>query len=145
MGTFVGYSAIRIARLLGRGGRIICVEIDPQKAEVARRNIQRAGFDKLIDVRVGDAKKIIPTLVGEFDLVFLDAVKTEYLSYLKLVEPKLRSGCVVVADNVKRYEAEVRDYLTYVRESGAYVTEEIGTAATFDADEPDAIEVSVKR
>jgi predicted O-methyltransferase YrrM len=145
VGTFVGYSAIRIARLLGREGRVTCVEIDADRAEVAKRNVERAGFGKLIEVRVGDAKKIIPTLVGEFDLVFLDADKTEYLSYLKLVEPNLRSGSVVVADNVKRYEAELKGYLKYVRESGAYKTEATGYAPTFDTDEPDAIEVSVKR
>lgn len=144
VGTFVGYSAIRIARLLGPGGRIICVEIDPDEAEIAKHNAERAGLDNVIEVRVGDAKKIIPTLVGEFDLVFLDADKTEYLSYLKLVEPRLRRGAVVVADNVKRYEIELKDYLRYVRESGAYSTEKTGFAPTFNSGEPDAVEVSVK-
>jgi predicted O-methyltransferase YrrM len=145
VGTFVGYSAIRIARLLGPGGRIICVEIDPDMAEMAKRNAQRAGLGKVIDVRVGDARKIIPTLASEFDLVFLDANKTEYLSYLKLVEPRLRRGAVVVADNVKRHEVDLKDYLRYVRESGAYLTEKTGFAPTFDSGEPDAIEISVKR
>ena len=145
VGTFVGYSAIRMARLLGPGGRIICVEIDPDRAEIAKRNAERAGLGEVIDVRVGDAKKVIPTLQGEFDLVFLDADKTEYWSYLKLVESKLRSGGVVVADNVKRYEGELKDYLRYVRESGAYFTEKTGFAPTFSSGEPDAIEVSIKR
>jgi len=145
VGTFVGYSAIRIARLLGPGGRIICVEIDPDKAKAAKRNAKRAGMERLIEVRVGDAKEVIPTLDGDFDMVFLDANKTEYLSYLKLVEHKLHNGAVVVADNVKRYEAELKDYLTYLRESGAYFTERIGYAPTFDADEMDAIQISVKR
>jgi len=144
VGTFVGYSAIRIARLLGPGGKIICLEIDPARAEMAKRNAERAGLDKVIEVRIGDARKTIPTLAGEFDLVFLDADKTEYLSYLKLVEPKLRSGGVVVADNVKRYEVELKDYLKYVRESGAYLTEKTGFAPTFNTGEPDAIEISVR-
>jgi len=145
VGTFVGYSAIRMARLLGPGGRIICVEIDPGRAEIAKRNAERAGLGEVIDVRVGDAKKVIPTLPGEFDLVFLDADKSEYWSYLKLVEPKIRSGGVVVADNVKRYEEVLKDYLRYVRESGAYFTEKTGFAPTFSTGEPDAIEVSIKR
>jgi predicted O-methyltransferase YrrM len=144
VGALVGYSAIRIARLLGPGGRIICVEIDPNRAEVAVHNAERAGLDKVIEVTVGDAKKIIPTLAGEFDLVFLDADKTEYLRYLKLVEPRLRRGGVVVADNVKRHEVELKDYLRYVRESGAYLTEKTRFAPTFSTGEPDAIEVSVK-
>jgi len=145
VGTFVGYSAIRMARLLEPGGRIVCVEIDPERAEIAKRNAERAGLGRVIEVRVGDAKKIIPTLPQEFDLVFLDADKTEYLNYLKLVEPKLPGGAVVVADNVKRYETVLKDYLSYVRESGAYFTEKTGFAPTFGKGEPDAIEVSVKR
>jgi len=145
VGTFVGYSAIRIARLLPPGGRIICVEIDPDKAKAAKGNAKRAGVERLIDVRLGDAKEVIPTLTNDFDLVFLDANKSEYLSYLKLIEPRLRTGAVVVADNVKRWEVELKDYLTYVRESGAYYTERIGFAPTFEAEEMDAIQVSVKR
>jgi len=121
------------------------VEIDPDKAKAAKGNAKRAGVERLIDVRLGDAKEVIPTLTNDFDLVFLDANKSEYLSYLKLIEPRLRTGAVVVADNVKRWEVELKDYLTYVRESGAYYTERVGFAPTFEAEEMDAIQVSVKR
>lgn len=144
VGTLVGYSAIRMARLLDPRGRIVCLELDPARARTAEQNSGRAGFGSMIKVVAGDARKTIPTLKDRFDLVFLDAVKADYLTYLLLAEPLLYRGSVVAADNVKSHEDELRGYLEYVRRSGAYVTEKIGYAPTFDSGVPDAIEISVK-
>src|ERR1700729_589863 len=85
VGTLVGYSAIRMGRLLPQGGRLTCVEKDASIAAVARNNIAKAGLGDVIDVKVGDARDVIPTLPGPYQMVFLDAEKTEYLSYLRLV------------------------------------------------------------
>ncbi|MDV3293656.1 MAG: O-methyltransferase [Nitrososphaerales archaeon] len=145
VGTLVGYSAIRMGRLLPRGGRITCVEMDERIAKVAASNIQKAGLEDRIEILLGDAKRVIPTLKGELDLVFIDAEKSEYLTYLKGCERLLHKGSIVVADNVKAFAEKVADYLDYVRNSGSYTSTyresslDIGTSVT------DAVEISVKK
>ena len=126
VGTLVGYSAIRMARHLKPGQRITCVELKDDMAKIARSNIEKAGLSERVEVVVGDAKSVLSTLTGSFDMVFLDAAKDEYITYLKSVEPLLHRGSVVVADNVKSHSTEVTDYLDYVRHSGKY---QIGRAS----------------
>ncbi|MDA4128393.1 MAG: O-methyltransferase [Thaumarchaeota archaeon] len=142
IGTLVGYSTIRIARLLPKGGKIIAVERDPKIARVAKRNIERAGFSDRVEVIVGDAKYVLPTLTGEFGLVFIDASKDEYFRYLKLVEPRLKSGSVVVADNVRVFANDMKDYLSYVRTSGNYRSRYHEPTTRSSADIIDGVEVS---
>ena len=137
IGTLVGYSAIRMGRLLPPGGRITCVEVNKKIAEVAVRFIEKAGLQKVIEVKLGRAQEVIPSLKGPFDMVFLDAEKTEYLEYLHMVEGKLRVGGVVVADNVRSHANELRSYLAYVRRSGKY-------KSAYVESETDGLEVSVK-
>jgi caffeoyl-CoA O-methyltransferase len=148
VGTLVGYSAIRMARLMRKEGRIICVEVNEEMAKVARSNIERAGLTDMIKVEVGDAKEILPALTDGLDMVFLDAVKEEYISYLKSCERLLHQGSVVVADNVKSHASEVTDYLEYVRKSGKYrsIYKEAPSNYRYGAGvaEGDAMEVSVK-
>jgi len=79
-----------------------------------------AGIKPKVEVLVGDALKLIGELEGEFDMVFLDANKREYLEYLKLVEDKLHKGSVVVVDNAGSFADLMKDYLDYVRKSGKY-------------------------
>ena len=144
VGTLVGYSAIRMGRHLNAGDKLTSVEISKQSAEVARANIEKAGLSDRIQVLVGDAKKVLPTLGGTFDMVFLDAVKEEYLTYLKQCEPMLHHGSVVVADNVKSHAAEVADYLQYVRNSGKYKSSYVEAPSKSGSDEGDAVEISVR-
>ena len=136
VGTLVGYSAILMAQNLPKGGRIISIEIDSDTAKIARENIERAGFDHLVDVKLGDAVIVIPTVKDKVDFLFLDAAKEEYRQYLKLAESKLNKNAVVVADNVKMFEADMKDYLDYVRRSGKYESK------TYDLGS-DAVEVSI--
>ncbi|MDA4125525.1 MAG: O-methyltransferase [Thaumarchaeota archaeon] len=148
VGTLVGYSAIRMARLLKADGRITCVEVNEEIAKVACSNIEKAGLTERVRIVVGDAKEVLPDLKGSFDMAFLDAVKDEYLTYLKSCERLLHPGSVVVADNVKSHAAEVADYLDYVRNSGKYRStyKEAGSNYRYGAGvaEGDAVEVSVK-
>jgi len=137
IGTLVGYSAIRMGRLLPPGGRITCVEVNGSIASVARGFIKEAELDGVIEVKVGRAQDIIPRLDGPFDMVFLDAEKTEYLEYLRLVEGKLSVGGVVLADNVRSHASELRNYLQYVRKSDRY-------KSTYVESETDGLELSVK-
>ena len=137
IGTLIGYSTIVIAKELGDGSEIITIEIDEDEAGVAEKNILKAGVKPRIKVIVGDALKVIPSLKGEFDLLFIDADKRKYLSYLKLSEDKLHEGSVVIADNVGIFSDLMKDYLDYVRKSGKYRSRVIRVGG-------DAMEVSVK-
>jgi predicted O-methyltransferase YrrM len=144
VGTLVGYSAIRIARHLKKGQKLTCVERDGDIARVARSNIEKAGLSDRVDVIVGDGKKVLSSLKGPCDMVFLDASKSEYLSYLRACERMLHSGSVVVADNVKSHAKEMADYLDYVRNSGNYRTEYKEARPNSGVYGGDAVEISVK-
>jgi len=106
VGTLAGYSTIWLARGLSEGGRLITLEYEQKHAEVARKNIARAGLGEVVDVRVGDATKTMPELVkegaGPFDLIFLDANKDGYPAYFEWSLKLARKGAVIVADNVVR-------------------------------------------
>jgi predicted O-methyltransferase YrrM len=137
VGTLVGYSSILMGRELEEGAEIVTIEYDRDEADQARENIARAELSARVEVLVGDAMEIIPTLEGSFDMVFLDAAKHQYLDYLLLVEDKLHSGSVVVADNVGFMSRSMRSYLERVRASGEYESE-------FHPTNGDGIEISVK-
>ncbi len=137
IGTYVGYSAILMADVINSDAQIVTLEFSSDNADIARENIKKTGFEDIIEIKVGDAKKLIPTLTGSFDFMFIDAAKEEYLDYLKLAEEKLETGTVVVADNVKVFKDNMTDYLEYVRESGNYESKTIDVGS-------DALEISVK-
>ena len=137
VGTFVGYSTILMAKELPAGAEVIGIEIDEDEAEEARANIEAAQLESRVSVETGDALEVIPRLEGEFDMVFLDADKWEYLNYLRLVEDRLRPGSVVIADNARSSSRAMRDYLDHVRHSGLYTSEFIQGGW-------DGVEVSVK-
>jgi predicted O-methyltransferase YrrM len=101
VGTLYGYSAAA-ADILQADGKVVTIEIDRSIADIARKNIADAGLSEKINVIVGNALEVIPKLDLKFDLLFLDAAKNEYLTYLKLAEDKaLKKGAVIVADNVE--------------------------------------------
>ncbi|MGA3191574.1 MAG: O-methyltransferase [Candidatus Bathyarchaeia archaeon] len=137
VGTLVGYSAILMAKELESDAHLITIEIHADEAEMARENIKKAEVSHSIDVLVGDAVEVIPKLAGKFDMVFIDAEKTEYLRYLQLVQRKLHRGSVVVADNAGIFADQMKDYLNYVRSSGKYRSEYVPFGE-------DGVEVSVK-
>jgi predicted O-methyltransferase YrrM len=99
IGTYSGYSALSMARGLPSDGRIDTCEIDPLRAEFARRYIQRSPHADRIAVHVGPAGETIARLDGPFDLVFVDADKTGYDAYYEAVLPKLTPRGVIVFDN----------------------------------------------
>ncbi len=100
VGTGGGYSGLWIARALARwDGHLETIETDPERAEVALEYFGKAGLQRHVTVHVGPALEILPTLKGPYGMAFLDAVKTEYMDYLKLALPLLETYGVVVADN----------------------------------------------
>jgi predicted O-methyltransferase YrrM len=107
IGTLGGYSTIWLARGLGAGGRLITLEVDPKHAEVARRNISRAGLGDVVEVRLGRAIETLPELEGPFDLIFLDADKVSYPEYFSWAVTLSRPGSLIIADNVVRKGAVI--------------------------------------
>jgi predicted O-methyltransferase YrrM len=147
IGTLHGYSAILMADLLFDDGKLITIEIDKNLADIARKNIAKTGLSHKIEVISGNALEVIPTLTGyKFDLIFLDAAKSEYLQYLRLLEEKhlMKKDSVVVADNVILYENEMKDYLEYVRSSDRYKSQTTETTLEFNKNVKDALEISLR-
>jgi len=120
LGALVGYSSTLMAVNLPEGGEIVSIEIDHDNAETARETQRRAGVADRCRVVEGPALKMIQTLDGPWDFVFIDAAKEQYLNYLQAVEPFLAPGAVIVADNVKAFARDIRPYLDYVRTSPDY-------------------------
>ena len=145
VGALYGYSAILIAVNSPAGAEITSVEKSPEHARITEQNVERARLEDQIKIIQGDAKEILPKLPGPFDLVFLDAEKSEYLDYLKLVEEKLHQASVVVADNVGIFKDQMTNYLDYVRNTGRYRSRTVDTLLEFSETEKDAMEISEKR
>lgn len=106
LGTLGAYSTIWMARALPAGGRIITLEFNPHHAAIAQKNLERAGVADRVDLRLGAALDTLPILESEgvspFDLVFIDADKGNYRSYLQWAIRLGRPGTAIIADNVVR-------------------------------------------
>jgi predicted O-methyltransferase YrrM len=123
VGSANGFGAINMGIAFERtGGHLYTLEINPQRAKECRENLKKVGLENTVTCIEGDALKTLPKLEGEFDFVFLDALKGDYLRYLKLLEPKLKPGSVIVGDNVIRSANAMKDFLDYIQESPNYDT-----------------------
>jgi caffeoyl-CoA O-methyltransferase len=102
VGTFTGYSAICIARGLDPAGRLVCCELSEEFAEIAGRNLERAGVAGRAEIRIGPALETLRALPERelFDLAFIDADKPGYPAYYEEVLARLRAGGFVMLDNV---------------------------------------------
>ncbi|MFC5411039.1 O-methyltransferase [Larkinella bovis] len=100
IGTFTGYSALCLAEGLTDDGTLITIERDDELEAFVRSYWDQSPVGHLIDLRLGLASDIIPTLEGPFDLVFIDADKENYATYYDLVFDKVRTGGIILADNV---------------------------------------------
>ena len=117
IGTLGGYSTIWLARALPDDGRLITLEVSARHAEVARRNVARAGLESKVEIRTGAALATLPQIgaegLGPFDFVFIDADKTNNAAYLEWALRLSRPGTAIVVDNVVReggvVEAASRD------------------------------------
>lgn len=100
IGTYTGYSAICLAEGLAPGGTLTTIDVNDELEKRVRGYFEEAGMSDRIDYRIGEAAKIIPTLEGNFDLVFIDADKENYPRYYDLTFNKVNLGGVLIADNV---------------------------------------------
>jgi caffeoyl-CoA O-methyltransferase len=100
IGTYMGYSALCLAEGLADDGKIITLDIQPETNEIAKQFWARTPLYSKIDSYLGDALEIIPMLGETFELVFIDADKPNYANYYDLIFPRLRTGGIILADNV---------------------------------------------
>jgi predicted O-methyltransferase YrrM len=115
-GTSFGVSTIYAAAAArDTGGRVIGSELEPSKHERALANLAEAGLADVVEVRLGDAMETLRGVPAPIDLVLLDGWKDLYLPVLQLLEPKLRPGSVVLADNIKTFRRSLAPYVEYVQ------------------------------
>jgi len=100
IGTFTGFSTICMARGMSENGLLTTIEANEEYEDVIQKYLERAGVADRVRLIIGDAKVVIPSLKGPFDLVFIDADKINYPLYYDLVIDKLRVGGILLADNV---------------------------------------------
>lgn len=132
IGTYVGYSAICLAEGLAENGKLISIEADEELETKIRKNLKLANLEEAIELKIGKALEVIPTLDQRFDLVFIDADKMNYINYYDLVIDKLNIGGIIITDNVlwdgKVVDAKKNDATTkLLREFNAYVHNDIRT------------------
>lgn len=106
VGCYTGFSALSMAEGLSDDGKLTTLDIDSKNAKVAREYWNQSPDGKKIELILGDAKTTIPTLTGPFDLVFIDADKPSYQTYVELILPKLAPKGLIICDNCL-YEGQV--------------------------------------
>lgn len=134
-GTSFGISTLFLASAVrdNGGGRVIATEQEPEKVRRARQSLDEAGLGDLVEIREGDARETLRDLDAPIDLLFLDGWKDLYLPILKLVEPRLRAGAAVVADDLDIFPDATRGYLEYVRDpANGYESVEVPLGDRFE-------------
>ena len=128
IGTAVGYSAICFTSFLEKNGKIDTIERDVERAETAKQNIKEMGLEDKINIYVGDAVEILPTLDKKYDMIFIDAAKGKYPFFLKEALRMLSTNGVIFADNILYKGYVMSDYnkhkqRTAVRNLREYIAE----------------------
>ncbi|MDK2798447.1 MAG: hypothetical protein PWP27_27 [Clostridiales bacterium] len=100
IGTAIGYSAILLSNTLKPGGKIVTIERYEKMIKIAADNIKKANLENTITILEGDAEQILPTLEGQYDCIFIDAAKGQYMQFLPHCIRLLRSGGILISDNV---------------------------------------------
>ncbi|MGH9947833.1 MAG: O-methyltransferase [Pyrinomonadaceae bacterium] len=100
IGTYLGYSTICLAEGLAHDGKVYSLDVNEKTQTVAQSFIDKAGYSDRIQLRLGEGAFMLPHMAGPFDLVFIDADKTNYSNYYNLVFEKVRPGGFIIADNV---------------------------------------------
>jgi len=134
IGTSNGYSTIWLAEAAKQNkGKVTTIEISGSKIDMARENFKRAKLDKLIRIIHGDALNEIPRLREKYDFMFIDAIKQDYIKYLRLAEKNIKKGCIVTADNAIMFKDKMRHYLNYLQNNKNYssILVPIGTGVEF--------------
>lgn len=100
VGTFTGYSAICLAMGLSPMGKLTTIELNPEREKMIRSYLEMAGLSDKVELIIGDALQVLPTLEDHFDLIFIDAKKEDYGLYYDLIFNRWKPGGILIADNV---------------------------------------------
>lgn len=100
IGTYTGYSALCLAEGLAKDGKLITIDKNEELESFANRYFQKSSYQNQIQQIIGNALEVIPTLTQKFDLVFIDADKSNYKNYFNLILDKMNSGGIILSDNV---------------------------------------------
>ncbi|MGE5327647.1 MAG: O-methyltransferase, partial [Deltaproteobacteria bacterium] len=139
IGTSNGYSGIWIASAMAvTGGHLLTLEISEERARLARENFRAAGVEAYVTLDRADALQEIPNLTGPYDFVFIDAWKDDYVKYLDIVVPRLSTGGVIVAHNVKDMAEDLHAFIERVKTDRELKT-------TFADPGPGGFSISTKR
>ena len=123
IGTSTGHSAIWIAWALSKtGGKLITIEINKVRWLKAKANFKKAGVDKFVEARLGDAHDLVPRLPGKYDFVFCDADKYWFRNYFMAMDPKLEVGGCFTAHNASMKIAGILEFLEYIKGCENYET-----------------------
>lgn len=121
LGTSAGYSGIWLASAARQfDGKVYTVELAKPKIEMAKEYFKKAKLDKYIEQIEGEISEVLKKWNKKVDFVFLDADKQNYLTYIKQLEPFLKKGSIIIADNALNYGHLMKDYLNYISKSSKY-------------------------
>src|SRR5690554_2820077 len=110
IGTYTGYSALCMAEGLAQAGELHSIDINEELTDFVQKYVNEAGHQDRIKLHVGNALEIIPLLKEDWDVVFIDADKNNYINYYNLLIDKLKSGSYIIADNVLWSGKVIEDY-----------------------------------
>ncbi len=134
IGTSNGYSTIWLAEAAKQNkGKVTTIEISESKAKMAKENFERSKLKNIIRIIHGDALKEIQKLREKYDFMFIDAIKRDYIKYLKLNEKNLKKNSIIVADNAIIFKDKMKHYLNYLQNNKNYssVLVPVGTGVEF--------------
>jgi len=127
VGTSNGYSGIWIAKALketgGKKSRLTTIEFYEKRIELAQENFKKCGVDDIITIKQGSACEVLETLEYGIDLAFIDANKSEYIKYFDLIDPRLRLGGIIVADNITSHAEKVAPFVEKIKSDPNYQVE----------------------
>lgn len=139
IGTSTGYSGGWFAMALKKtGGKLITLEIDPERHAAAQKNFAAMGVADVVEARLANALTEVARIDGPFDIVLIDAWKPDYLRYYELVLPKVRRGGAILAHNTRNAAFALRPFLERIRNDPAVRTE-------FLAESPQGLSISWKK
>ncbi len=127
IGTSNGYSTFWLSLAAEKiKAKIISIEIDDTRFALAKENLQQR---KNVELLKGNALELIPTLKSEFELIFIDAGKIDYIKYLQLLFPKMKDNSLIIADNVISHKNTVKEYLDFIKSDPGFLTMTLPFAA----------------
>lgn len=153
IGTAIGFSTLWLAQYTDSDTEIVTIEKNQKRFNMARKNIKKFGFRDKVTFKFGEAKEIVPYLRREFNLVFIDAAKGQYLNLFKMIEEKISDNGIIICDNIlykglvrsnkkidhniRTMVVNLRKFLIYLKNNQRFKTE------IFDID--DGISISTRR